>query len=328
MPSSAEIQSDTTLPAVDARLVVPETRYEIVDGGLVHVSPADEAHGTQHSKISALVEAHVAPDFDVATDMLTRTSRTSDIAPDVSVFPRARDPRTGGRQLEQLAFEVVSTETLRHAARKATRLAARGVRRVFAIDVARGRALEWSSARAAWRALGLNAQIKDRALAVPLPIKALVSAAKADDAVARALIAKRNPVIKAIRSQGLAKGRRRGLAEGRRRGLAEGRRRGLVEGRRRGLAEGERQGLAEGRRQGLAKGERRGLAKGERRGLAKGERQGLAEALVAILATRGVVLKRADRVQILGEKDPERLRGWIARAAICTDLAEVLLAPR
>jgi len=46
-----ETHAGSRLPAVDARLVVPETRYEIVDGGPVHVSPADEAHGTQHSKI-------------------------------------------------------------------------------------------------------------------------------------------------------------------------------------------------------------------------------------------------------------------------------------
>ncbi len=271
MPSLDERRVHATLPAVDARLVVPETRYEIVDGGLVHVSPADEAHGTQHSKISALVEAHAAADFDVASDMLTRTSRTSDIAPDVSVFPRARDPRTGGRQLEHLAFEVVSTETLGHAGRKAARLAARGVRRVFAIDVERGRALEWSSASGAWRVLGPKAHIKDRALAVPLPIKALVSAAKADDAVARALIAKRNPVIKAVRSQG----------------------------RRRGLAEGKRQGLAEGKRRGLA------------------------EALLAMLSSRGIGLKAADRARIFGEQDPARLQRWIARAATCSGVAEL-----
>ena len=71
--------------------------------------------------------------------MLTRTSETSDIAPDVSVFPRARDEVTGGRQLEQLAFEVVSTERLSHAADKAQRLVDRGVRRVFAVDATRKR---------------------------------------------------------------------------------------------------------------------------------------------------------------------------------------------
>jgi hypothetical protein len=46
---------------------------------------------------------------------------------------------------EHLVFEVVSTESIGHAARKAAKLSARGVRRVFAIDVERSRALEWSA---------------------------------------------------------------------------------------------------------------------------------------------------------------------------------------
>lgn len=52
------------------------------------VSPADEPHGTRRSKISALLEAHAREDFEVASDMLTRTSEFDDMAPDVSVFPK------------------------------------------------------------------------------------------------------------------------------------------------------------------------------------------------------------------------------------------------
>src|SRR4051812_11606832 len=130
-PHASHVEPE--LPDVDERLVAPETRYEIHDGELVHMPPAGEAHGTRHSKVQTLVEIHTGPAFDVACDMLTRTSETTDLAPDVSVFPRARDPVTGGRQIEQLAFEVVSTESLGHAGRKAAKLLARGVRRVFAI---------------------------------------------------------------------------------------------------------------------------------------------------------------------------------------------------
>ncbi len=208
MSSSDATHADSELPPVDVRLAEPEARYEILDGELVHVPPADEPHGTRHSKISALVEAHAASDFDVASDMLTRTSRTSDVAPDVSVFPCARHPETGGRQLEQLAFEIVSTESLGHAGRKAAKLAARGVRRVFAIDVERARALEWSHALGTWSVLETSAHIEDPALAAPLPIEALVVAAKADDAMVRAFVVKRNPVIEAVR----AEGKREGLA--------------------------------------------------------------------------------------------------------------------
>src|SRR5258705_2418803 len=107
MSSTNPVYTDEELPAVDQRLVSPEERYEIDEGVLVYVPPADEPHGTRHSKISALVEAHAGAEFDVASDMLTRTSRTSDIAPDVSVFPRARDPQTVGRQLQQLAVSEV-----------------------------------------------------------------------------------------------------------------------------------------------------------------------------------------------------------------------------
>lgn len=174
---------------------MPETRYEAIDGKIEYVAPSDEPHGTYHSKIAALLEAYVAADYKVAVDMLTRTSEKNDMAPDASVFPAARDPETGGRLLEELAFEVVSTEALSHAARKARALTERGVRRVFAVDVERKRALEWSRRTGAWEILPGDAAIEDRALVLPLPLQALAEAMRADDAVARALLAKKNPVI-------------------------------------------------------------------------------------------------------------------------------------
>jgi hypothetical protein len=183
------------LPDVDERLVMPEMRYEAVGGRVAYVAPSDEAHGSRHSKVSALLEVCAGEDYDVASDMLTRTSRTGDMAPDASVFPRARDPRTGGRQIEELAFEVVSKESLEHAGKKARALVERGVRRVVAIDVGRRRALVWSRETNAWEMLPRDGVIEDQALAVPLPIPALVDAVKADDALAQALIAKKNPVI-------------------------------------------------------------------------------------------------------------------------------------
>lgn len=143
--------------------------------------------------------------------MLTRTSETSDIAPDVSVFPRARDEVTGGRQLEQLAFEVVSTERLSHAADKAQRLVDRGVRRVFAVDATRKRAFEWSRDLGTWEILAQSASIEDAVLVAPLPVAALVEAAKADDAIATALLAKNNPVLASAlveqRSEGKIEGK-------------------------------------------------------------------------------------------------------------------------
>lgn len=46
-----------------------------------------------------------------------------------------------------------------------------------------------------WRWLDLGASIEDPTLAAPLPVSALVNAAKVDDALALALLRKRNPVI-------------------------------------------------------------------------------------------------------------------------------------
>ncbi len=223
-----ELPDVPDVPDVDERLVAPGARYEVYDGELVHVPPADEPHGTRHSKVVTLVEIHTGPAFDVACDMLTRTSETSDVAPDVSVFPRARDPRTGGRQIEQLAFEVVSTESLGHAGRKAAKLVARGVRRVFAIDVERARALEWSASLDTWSMLDTGACLEDPVFAAPLPIEALVRAAETDDAVARALLFKRNAVIEAARAQDRAESLAEGLARGITEGLARGKAESLI----------------------------------------------------------------------------------------------------
>lgn len=200
------------LPAPDERLVMPECGYEIIGGEVVPVSPAHEPHGRQHSKLSALLEAHCATDFCVAVDMLTRAGPREDFAPDASVYPIERDPTTGGRQLEQLAFEIVVTESLAHAGKKASSLVRRGVRRVFAIDVDRTRVLEWSSATDGWEILGPHATIDDPTLAVPLAVRELVSAGSADDAVGRALVAKGNPAVQRAVAEGRNEGRNEGRA--------------------------------------------------------------------------------------------------------------------
>jgi Uma2 family endonuclease len=213
--SSDASRARPTLPGIDDRLAPPGTPYEVHDGELVFVPPSDPPHATRHSKISALVEAHAGLEFQVASDMLTRLTEVDDKAPDVSVFPIAPDPETGGRQIERLAFEVVSTGSIGRAGIKAAQLIRRGVRRVVAIDVERSRALEWSAALGTWSVLDPTGQIEDPALDVPLPISELIHAAKADDAIARALIAKHNPVFEAVRAQDRAEGRAEGEAKGR-----------------------------------------------------------------------------------------------------------------
>jgi len=201
------------LPEVDQRLVTPETRFEIEDGRWIYVPPADERHGESHSRVDGLLRAHRAAGYSVAIDMLTRTSQSDDLAPDVSVYPTARDSRTRGRQLEELAFEIASTESLVHAGAKAARLVSRGVRRVFALDLQRARALEWSKEAGQWSILDLGARIVDPALAVPLPIEALLDAALADDAIVRAWRSRRHAEFIAERAEGREEGRAEGRAE-------------------------------------------------------------------------------------------------------------------
>jgi Uma2 family endonuclease len=289
-PSNAS-HVDPELPPVDERLVPPETRHEVWNGELVYVPAADEPHGDRHSKLSALIEAHAGPAFNVASDMLIRTSKRNDIAPDVSVYPSGRDPATGRRQLEHLAFEVVSTVSLSRTGERAAELVRRGVRRVFAIDIERSRALEWSGALGTWRVLDTSGHIEDPALAAPLPIEALIRAGKADDAMARALLIKKNPVIEEARAQDRASS--------------------FIEGRQQGFLEGREQGVLEGREQGV-------LA-----GFARGQADMLTNTVVAILRVRGVALELADRARILSEQDPDRLRFWCLRAVTCTRTSEL-----
>jgi Uma2 family endonuclease len=270
--SSVALHAGTELPDIDDRLVEPETRYEMYDGELVEVSPADRPHASRHVQLAALIEAHIGHDFEAGADLLTRTSPIDDVAPDVSVYPDAPDPTTDRRQLEQLAFEIVSTQSLAHAGRKAAKLAGRGVRRVFAIDVERSRALEWSAALGTWRELDPAGHIEDPALEVPLPIHDMIHAAKADDAVQRALIAKGNPVLEAH----VAKHREEAKAEGRAEGLTRGK----------------------------------------------------AEALLAVLAARGIAVGDAERMQILGEQDPRQLDRWLAGAATCAAATELFTMRR
>lgn len=220
------------------------------------MAPADEPHATRHSKISALLEAHVGEEYEVASDMLTRTSALDDVAPDASVFLAARDAETGERQLEELAFEVTSTEALSHAGRKAQKLASRGVRRIFAVDLSRKRAVEWSAETDSWRILDQDSHLEDRAFAAPLPVRALVSAAKADDAVARALLLKRNSVLVA--------------------------------------------------------------ALDDERLLGK------LEALLAVLAARGLTPSQPEREQLLSERSAERLEAWLLVALNCSSVRDLL----
>lgn len=271
------------LPAVDAHVVRPETREELIGGKVVYALPAKAPHARQHIHLAYVLNAHVAEGYLGAVDMLTRAGHEFDFAPDASVYPAERDPETGGRRLEELAFEVCSEQALEVPTTKARELARRGVRRVFCLLVEEEpeegapkrrrrqhggrRLLEWSRATNGWAPLAEGGEIVDRCLARPLSVRALLDAAAGDDAVAEALRARGNRLFQEERALG--------------------------------FAEGE------------AKGEARGRAEGE----AKGEARGRATAILEILEERGLSISGAARKRILACTDLDQLKRWTRQAA-------------
>jgi hypothetical protein len=197
-------------PAVDDHLVVPEvTRDEIIAGRRVVASPAEEPHASQQTDLGYVVRGKVAAGYQVSSDLLTRVSEKSDFASDVCVYKKGIDPATGKRHLEEIAFEVVSTQSGRNVTEKAVEMSRRGVRRIFGIWVkGRRKVCEWSAENGSWRPLDAQSHIEDRCLATPLKVAALLDAAEADNAVAEGLIAKGNPTIlklaAAAESRGIA----------------------------------------------------------------------------------------------------------------------------
>ena len=201
------------LPAVDDHIVAPESRAEILHGHLLMSPPANEPHATHHGALAYVLSAHVADGYSVAIDMLTRTSATSNFAPDASVYPAARDAGTGGRQLEELAFEIADTQPLRSASDKARELIRRGVRRVFCLVVHHARLLEWNVETDGWSPLPGLSHLDDRCFAAPVPVHVITHAAGRDAAVVAALEARGEPALVAIEARGEARGEARALAQ-------------------------------------------------------------------------------------------------------------------
>jgi hypothetical protein len=180
--------------------------------------PALEPHADQHFRLDYVIGAHVVPGYVGSVDLLTRPAGSSNFATDTCIRREGVDPRTNGRYLEEVSFEVVHEQSTKDITERAEDLTARGVRRVFAIFVKKREVREWSRSEGAWKTLGSDAAIRDACLCRPLPVRELLDAAAADDAAARALVEKDNPVIVEVRRKERAEGRRDGLEEGRRDG--------------------------------------------------------------------------------------------------------------
>ena len=212
LPGSSESRAWPDLRDPDDHLVEPETRQEIFRGQLVEVSPARPGHGDTHCRLDAAVRLCTREGYVASTDLLTRRDHDSDFATDTCVRKagtvQGQDGET--RHLEELSFEVFHTQSRSLARERARDVIASGVRRMFGLFVdplspaqeAAGQAAvtveEWSPVRDAWIALDPGRAIEDPCLAAPLPVAALMDAAALDDAVARMLIARHNPVIEEL----------------------------------------------------------------------------------------------------------------------------------
>ena len=184
------LKERSDLPPVDEHFMREGMRFEALHGRVLMTPPAQEPHGRCHAELAYLLKAHITPEYRVAVDMLTRTSKTSDFAPDASVYPAARHPVTGGRQLEELAFEVVARQWIGIPSEKARELIRRGVRRVFALVVKSNRLMEWSTETDAFSVVPVQSQLDDRCFVRPLPVRAILEATATDDAVVAALRAR------------------------------------------------------------------------------------------------------------------------------------------
>jgi hypothetical protein len=204
-----------SFPAVDDHLVVPEvTRDEIIAGRRVVAFPAEVPHGDKQVDLDSLLRFHVAPGYVASADLITRFAVDSDFASDTCVRREGMDPATGRRYLEEIAFEVVSTQAERDVTEKARVMHRRGVRRIFGIWVkGRRKVCEWSAESESWRLLDEGSQIEAPCLGAPLPVKALLDAALVRRASVQALEIQGEPAIQELKATARALGRAEGIAE-------------------------------------------------------------------------------------------------------------------
>ncbi len=191
-------------PHVSDYTVEPESGQEMFDGEVREASPAGPKHSRQHNQVGSVLHACTAPEYGADTDLLTRLGVPHNFASDTSIRRNGIDPETGDRYLEELAFEIQSTQSDEDLEERARIMAARGVRRIFAIpvrgddagsEIIAGPLAEWMSAEGRWRTYRDDEVISDPCLFEPLPVRALLDAVEADNAVVRAHLHKGHPIL-------------------------------------------------------------------------------------------------------------------------------------
>jgi hypothetical protein len=189
----------------------------MVRGELFYAAPAHPEHADCHTRLDQVTATHVAPGYIVSSDLLTRFGPKSNFATDVSVRKEGIDPETGNRHLEELAFEIVNEQSLRHITVRAEDIVGRGVRRLIVIFVKKGTVTEWSPAEHRFVPLSLDGVLEDPTLAQPIPIRAMLDAAAARRAVTAAVWAQDDDPWLRERKQALSEqGREQGRTDGQR----------------------------------------------------------------------------------------------------------------
>jgi hypothetical protein len=194
----------------DYRTDIDFETEEMIGGVVYKVMSADLPHAQRNGQLDYLLQGVATPGYTVATDLKTRHDVDDDFATDSALVKEGTDPESGTRYLEEIAFEVVDQQSPSIVTRKAPRMIRRGVRRVFAVFVKKGRVKEWSTETGSWVTLHPTALIEDPILAEPIKVSAVLDAAEADDTVARGLVKKRNPEILRILQQRHEEGKAEG----------------------------------------------------------------------------------------------------------------------
>ncbi len=263
----------------------------MLDGRVMEVVPAEAPHADKQCDLVYVLRAHVAPGYVASTELLTRVSKKSNFATDACIRRDGLDAE-GHRYLEELSFEVQHTQSDASLAKRAHYLLERGVRRVIAIEVQMaekgrvqaGPVKEWVPASQGghghWRRLAADERFEDRCLQRPVKVAALMDAIEADNAVARALMARQNPAILDMRQQSFDEGHE----------------------------QGHKQGFNKGHEQGFDKGHEQGFDKGIEQGQAQGEAVGNRRAIAAICEFLGIVLTPARRAKLDALNNDESLR--------------------
>jgi hypothetical protein len=210
--------------AVDAYLDEPDEiqRWERIDGQKKWASPAQAGHGDPHFKLNALVDAHLADGYVGSTDLKTRVDTRHEYASDTCVRRAGDDPTTGKRYLEELVFEVVHKRSKADTNTRAEGFATRGVHRQIGIFIRKKVVREWVESEGDWgEPLDLKGSLQDSCLAVPLPLAALFDRTLASQAIARALEAKGDPTILAMKKKSEERGEKRGKKRREKRAFVE-----------------------------------------------------------------------------------------------------------